>query len=216
LVPDLRNRIEFRAFCDFLRTICFRDSFAELRGENDGGVTTGGAYAFDVDNSQAAVNRALGVQPTGDDSTPGYYQLEVVNNTGSTMSNWFVSFTSYYYNDQDRANSLTFAYSTVGSVFTEIAGGRFTSPANKDASPSWDVGAAWSGTISAPVADGGSLYLRWTGDDESGGGYRDEFALDDVVVVPEPSSILPFFATGFLGLLQRRRAAGKVWGEAPR
>lgn len=178
--------------------------FSELRGSSDGGVNTGGTYAFDVDDS-AAINRALGVQPTGVDFTSGYYQLQVVNSTGATVSNWGVSFNSYYYNDQPRSNSFDFSYSTDGSTFTEISEGSFTSPDTADVSPSWVFDADWSGTISAAVADGDSLYLRWTGDDAGGSGNRDEFALDDVTIVPEPSSILPLFALTFLGVIFRRR-----------
>lgn len=176
--------------------------FSENRGSSTGGVGTGGAYAFDIGSG----NVALGVQPGGDDFTPGFYQLEVVNNSGVAVTAWNLSFAAYYYNDQPRGNDFGFSYSTDGTGFTVVPAAQFTSPEAADGSPAWIQGVSWSDTIGAPVADGASLYLRWTGTDNSGGGFRDEFALDDVKVngIPEPTSAL-LGALGLLGILRRRR-----------
>ena len=176
--------------------------FTENRGNSAGGVGTGGTYAFDL----GAGDMALGVQPTATDFTPGYYQLEIVNNSGATVDEWDVSFISYSYNDWDRSNSFNFAYSTDGTTFTDVAAGSFTSVEAMSLSPAWEVGANYSDSIGVSVANGSSLYLRWTGDDVGGAGSRDEFALDDVriEVIPEPSGVLLCLA-GFLCLLRRQR-----------
>jgi hypothetical protein len=46
--------------------------------------------------------------------------------------------------------------------------------------------------LSATVGNSSRLYLRWTGDDVSGSGSRDEFGLDNITVsaVPEPGAVL--------------------------
>ena len=176
--------------------------FSENRGSSSGGVTTGGTYAFDIGSG----NIALGVQPGGSDFTPGYYELQVTNDSGATVDTWSIAFKSFVFNDQSRANSFNFSYSTDGSSYTPVAAGSFTSTAAADGSPSWVSGVDYSDSISASVANGGSLYLRWTGDDSSGSGSRDEFALDDVSIsaVPEPSSAA-LLGLGGLALVLRRR-----------
>lgn len=176
--------------------------FSENRGASSGGVTTGGAYAFTV----ATGNVALGVQPGGSDFTPGSYILEVVNNSGSTVSAWNVDFISYFFNDEDRGNTLGLSFSTDGSSYTTVPSSSFESGAAPDVSPTWQVGVDFSGTINASVADGSSLFLSWDFNDASGSGSRDEFAIDDISIsqVPE-ASITLFGALGAFGLLRRRR-----------
>lgn len=176
--------------------------FSENRGSSSGGVTTGGTYAFDIGSG----NIALGVQPGGSDFTPGTYDLEVTNDSGATVDTWAIAFNSYVFNDQGRGNGFNFSYSTDGSSYTPVAAGSFTSAAAADGSPAWAIGAAYSDNISASVASGGSLHLRWTGVDAGGSGSRDEFALDDVSInaVPEPSSIA-LLGLGGIALLRRRR-----------
>jgi hypothetical protein len=60
---------------------------------------------------------------------------------------------------------------------------------------------------------GDFLFLRWTGDDVGGGGSRDEFVLDNIMltafaaaVAPEPSTFaLLLGSLGYLLLLRRHR-----------
>jgi hypothetical protein len=85
-----------------------------------------------------------------------------------------------------------------------------------------DSPASWQKTIFSLTLDGFSIgagehvFFRWTGDDDSGSGARDEFALDNITFnafadsavnpIPEPSSSL----VGLLlaaGLGYRRRPA---------
>ncbi|MGC6427152.1 MAG: PEP-CTERM sorting domain-containing protein [Akkermansiaceae bacterium] len=176
--------------------------FSERRGSSSGGVGTGGAYAFDVGGG----NVALGVQPAGSDFTPGYFQLEVTNDSGAALTAVELGFTGYYYNDQPTANSLALSYSTDGTSFIPIGGASFVSPELADAA-GWTVGVAYSGSVAVSIPDGGSLFLRWDGNDVSGSGARDEFALDDVsfgAPVPEPSAAL-LSGLAFVGLFRRKR-----------
>ncbi|MBZ0112097.1 MAG: hypothetical protein K8J08_06545, partial [Thermoanaerobaculia bacterium] len=73
------------------------------RGTNvDGGVTTGGIYAFEL--GAASGNFTLGVQPGGSDMTPGTITLRVDNNTGDQVDELEVTYDVYTNNDQARAN----------------------------------------------------------------------------------------------------------------
>ncbi|MDF1815972.1 MAG: cadherin domain-containing protein [Verrucomicrobiales bacterium] len=165
------------------------DDFA--RGENDGGVTTGGVYAFDIDNDPEKTDPALGVQPGGSDFTPGGIVLKLTNNTGATLSRVDVAFDIAILNDQGRSNALSLQYatSTDGLIpeegeFTDVADSMVISGETTDSSPAWEVTRKDLALTGLNLADGDSLFLLWTGDDVDGSGSRDEFALDNVVITP--------------------------------
>ncbi len=157
------------------------------RGSSVGGETTGGIYTFDVD-ATANVNSTLGVQPGGDDFTPGTITLEIVNNTGLEVTSLDISYVVYIYNNASRANSFNFSHSSDGSSFTDISSLDLTSGEAADGSPSWIANNRNTNISNLSIANGSSYYLRWTGDDVSGSGSRDEFALDDIVVNATASS----------------------------
>lgn len=177
------------------------------RGEKeDGGVNEGGVWAF-----QIAGNTILGIQPTTADFTEGTIELRVLNETGTTVPNWDLSYDIFYRNDQNRANSFDFSYSTDGSAYTDLPPLDFISPEAKDDSPSF-ASVSRSTSISASVDNGDYLYLKWAGDDVSGSYNRDEFGLDNVSITPNPEpgmllmgavTSLAFLAYG----VARRRAA---------
>lgn len=156
------------------------------RGTDPNGVTTGGVYAFEI----APGNMTLGVQPIGADFTPGDFTLRVTNNTGSTINNLYVSYDVVVYNDQNRANSFNFSYSTDDISYTPVPALDFTSTELADMTPTW-VTTNQSTTITGlTLADGAFFYLQWTGDDVSGGGSRDQFALDNIEVrVNSPTAV---------------------------
>lgn len=147
------------------------------RGTSIGGVGTGGVYAFDIGG-----NTALGVQPGGTDWTPGTFDLAVQNATGATLTSVGVSYTAYYLNDQARGNSFNFSYSTDGQNYTPVPALDLTSPELADGSPAWVPNFQSTTILGISVPDMGIFYLRWSGDDATGSGSRDEFALDDIVL----------------------------------
>ena len=186
------------------------------RGGSAGGVTTGGIYGFDVDSS-SGVNRAFGVQPGGSDWAPGTLTLKLQNNTGQILTALDLAYAVYIRNDQPRANSFNFSYSTDGTIFTSVPSLDLTSAAAADTSPSFVINNKATTISGLSLADNDFFYLRWSGADVSGSGSRDEFALDDIVVtgvtVPEPSTwvagallALPFGVHGVRYLRNRKRA----------
>lgn len=155
------------------------------RGVTVGGVSGGGVYGFDVDNTpdDGVTNFALGVQPIGGDFTPGAFVLRLENQTGGTLNSVELASTMLYLNDEGRGNSLSLEYSTDNETWLPVDGATVTSPAAADAE-GW-VGTETVDTIDMlGVGEGEFLYLRWVGDDVDGTGSRDEFAIDDIIVDP--------------------------------
>lgn len=152
------------------------DDFA--RGSTSGLVTSGGVYAVDISG-----NQGLMVQPTADDFTAGSFTMRMINNTGSDMSQLDISYVIYVLNDQGRANSFNLSYSTDDISYTAISDVDYISPEVSDLTPYSET--KTTSITGFTIADGDYIYVRWTGDDVSGSGSRDEFALDDISVTPQ-------------------------------
>ena len=145
----------------------------DARGLSDGaGETTGGLYA--VERSDG--DRGLLIQPGGSDFTPGTLTARI--DAGDTdLSGVTLSFDRLVLNDQTRANSFDVSYSLDGVSFVTLDSFVSDEIAGTEGLTSERV------TVSLPdLAAGSDLYLRWTGDDVSGAGARDEFGLDNIVV----------------------------------
>ena len=156
------------------------------RGQSNGGVTTGGMYAFLVSTE----NRALGFQPGGDDWAPGTVTLKIQNQTGTTVTSLSVCYKGYVYNDQGRSNNFNFSHSSDNSTYTDISSLDITSVETAGV-PSWESHLRIGDITGISIADDDYYYLRWSGDDVSGIGSRDEFALDDIQIVANPTSTYP-------------------------
>ena len=172
---------------DFGGTAISGDSTSNdfARGSDPDAVGTGGIYAFDVGDG----NTTLGIQPNGSDWTPGSFTLKIQNNTGQTLTSLDFSYSIYVYNDEDRASSFNFSHSIDNNTYTGVGILDFSSPAAADDPVDW-VETSLDTTITGlSVADGSDYYLRWSGNDLSGSGSRDQFALDNVSItaVPEPA-----------------------------
>ncbi|NGZ89409.1 T9SS type A sorting domain-containing protein [Psychroflexus maritimus] len=148
------------------------------RGPSTGGETTGGFYAFETSSN----NLSLGFQGAGSDFTPGTITLRAQNQTGTTVTDVDLSYILYVYNDQDRANSFNFEYSTDGSNYTTVASLDFTSQEVADGSPVWASNSKSTSISNLSIADGAYFYLRWESDDVSVSGSRDELAIDDITI----------------------------------
>lgn len=182
------------------------------RGNSGGSVTTGGFWAFDRD-STAGTNMIMGIQPTGNDFTPGTLDFRFLNATGSSLSTISISYEIYVFNDTARSQSFDFSYSTNGTTFTDVPSLDYSTPTTAGAS-AWILGASRSVVLSGfSVPNGQHLILRWSSDDDGGGGGdRDQFGLDNLQIanVPEPTTIALFVGgAGLAGTYawRRRRAA---------
>jgi hypothetical protein len=176
------------------------------QGASSGGVSTAGIYAFDVDNGKIA----LGFQPTSSFFNPGSLTMRIQNTTGATIAGLAVDWSVFVFNDSDRSSSVSFAYSSNNSTFTN-AGASFTitSPGPANSPASWVENPLSINLTGLNIANNAFYYLRWTGQEVGGSGLtRDEFGLADIVVtaaaVPETSSAL-LMLLGAAALFARRR-----------
>ncbi|MBO3115765.1 T9SS type A sorting domain-containing protein [Winogradskyella sp. DF17] len=160
------------------------------RGSSTGGVSTGGFYAFETSTG----NFSFGIQPGGSDWTPGNLFLRAQNQTGNTVTEIRVEYTVYINNDQDRSNDFRFFYSDDDASYTNVPSLDVVSPEASDTN-SW-VPTTVSETITGlNIQPNDFFYLNWRGDDISGSGSRDEFALDDISVTFNPSSTINYTFT---------------------
>jgi len=148
------------------------------KGVSAGAIFSGGIYAFET-NASSPPNTALGVQPTGSDWTPGTLGLQIVNQTDSTIESITISYDIYVNNDQARGNDFNFAHSSDDIVYIDEPTLDYTSIEMADALGFVAIPRSITITgLSIPV--GGSYYFQWKGDDNTGGGSRDEFGLDNI------------------------------------
>lgn len=154
------------------------------RGVSAGGVTSGGVYAFGV----SAGDTAMGVQPTGSDWSPGAFVLKVVNTTGGDVDTINISYDLYINNNEARGNFFNLSYGVNDtSALTEVTELNDTSVVTSQGSVTW-IAYNKQTLIIESLADDDTLFLVWKGNDVSGSGSRDEFALDNIAV--------EFFAPG--------------------
>ncbi|MFW6292192.1 MAG: hypothetical protein ACOC7V_07660 [Spirochaetota bacterium] len=156
------------------------------RGTSAGGVSTGGLYAFTVEDG----NVALGVQPTAGDFAPGSITLRVPLELW--LETWMrLDYTLWYYNDQDRSTVWSVAFSLDGESWTELDAFTVATPELADPEPGWT---SYSYTVESrldffpDLLGHDALYLRWTSADYSGTGGRDETAIDDIAVSFTPGT----------------------------
>lgn len=194
-------------------TIDGNSSVTDLsRGSSTGGVSTGGVYAFDTDNSSSSTNPALGFQLSGSDFTPGEAVFQIQNASGTTLNYFSLAVDAFVYNDEDRGVQVWIGWSNDGSTVTNI--GSAMTVANSELIPTWQsLLSINNNTVMTSVADGDFFYLHLQFDDFNGSGARDEIAFDNIsvtgssmlaTVVPTPTASLMAFAC-FAGVAVRRR-----------
>ena len=169
------------------------------RGTSTGGVGTGGIYSFDVGSGNGA---SLGVQPVGNDFTPGSFTLRIENNTLAVIEDLELSYEVWILNDQDRANYFNFEHGADNINFTEEPTLDVISDELAADVPEWEQNTRSITLTGVDIPVGGVYYLKWKGDDVSGSGSRDEFALDNISITginSDPSiTATPSLLTNFL------------------
>ncbi len=154
------------------------------RGSDNGGVGGGGFYGFDVGGG----NMSLGVQATSSDWTPGTITLKIYNNTTSTIRDMDIDYVVYVRNDQNYSSAFDLSTSHDNTNYSDVTSGEYTSPEGSG-NTNWvanNLTAVLSGLEITPCS---SFYIRWTGTDVSGGGSRDELALDDISITAHAEMI---------------------------
>ena len=175
------------------------------RGTSTGGVTTGGNYAFTVSTN----NNAFGFQPGSGDWAPGTLTLKFQNQSGVSITDIHVSYLVYVRNDQGRSSNFNFSHSSDNSSYTAISDIDLTSGEVADGTPSWKSMRRILKLSGLNLSNGSFYYFKWSGSDVGGSGSRDEFALDDITIVANPTSNLSISGT-FSELVLSSTAASLV------
>ncbi|MCZ2337591.1 MAG: hypothetical protein LC127_05190, partial [Chitinophagales bacterium] len=161
-------------------------------GTSDGDEVDTGIYAFNV-STAVDENYTLGIQPGGTgtsaDFNPGSITLKIQNQTGSTMTSVNVGYKVYIYNDKETSSRIRFSYgSSATGTFTDQTIVDVVSPTTADLAPGWK---AYYRVVTIPtgnIANNSYYYIRWSGSLVSGTGAQDEFAIDDIEVIANPST----------------------------
>jgi hypothetical protein len=148
------------------------------KGASNGGVTAGGIYAF---NSGLTNGVMVGVQPSGNDFTPGSIIVKVTNNSSTTISALQINYGIMVLNDQARSSSVNMSYSLNDADFTAISALGYNTPEAADTAGWTTVNKSFLLT-GLNVGIGSSIYLSWDSDDVSGSVFRDEFGIDNISI----------------------------------
>lgn len=152
------------------------------RGASAGGIVTAGIYAC-TSSPGSAANPALMVQPALNDFTPGTLTLRIRNTSVSSILNQIdLTYKLFVRNDEGRANSFNLQWSSDNVNYDDVPAGAYTSPAVADANGWVQVLNPTVSISGFSVAPGNYFYIRWTCNEVSGSGSRDEFGLDDIAV----------------------------------
>jgi len=193
------------------------------RGLSFAPVTTGGVYAF---QGAGLSGRAMGIQPTGNDMTPGDIELRIQNNTGNYLHTVNVSYDICVRNDQGRTNFFNGQFnSDMLIAHSQYSTSNYLPiPPFSLTSPLPPTSTIWSCTNQSEVisgilvAPGDYIYVKWVLGDIAGSGNRDEFALDNIVINVEGAAEIEMFSqnsgtqTTALGTMT---ATTQLWSSLP-
>jgi len=158
---------------DFLGTA----TGADHTGISDGGEIGAGMYLF---LDPVSGDHKLWIQPTANEFTPGTLSYRLQNETGQTLYAIHLEFDLTVLNDQERSNSWSTAFSTDNENFNTLENLDYFSPEAMDGLYSTNHFTA--DLINVNILPDGYVYFRFTSDDFSGIGSRDEFGLDNISV----------------------------------
>ncbi len=170
------------------------------RGSTANAVTTGGIYAY-TGLLASAANPMMLIQPGGADWAPGTMTLKIKNGNAVIMQSLTVQYDLYVRNDQGRSSSFIFSHGSNDINYSAAPSLDYFSPAAPDVAGLVHIGAGPSRNLTITglsIAPGAFYYLRWSSEDISGSGSRDEFGIDNILVVadfaesPLPVSLLDF------------------------
>lgn len=166
----------------------FGGNITSGNGQSNGAVSTLGVYSFNTGSS----NYSFGIQPTGSGwNGGGNITLRLQNQTGSTVTSLSIYYKVWVRNDQGRSSSFNFSHSGDNSSYTNATGINLSTTEVADGSPTWKSYYRIITLTGLNVSNSAYYYIRWYGADVSGSGSRDEFAIDDISVIANPTSTFP-------------------------
>ncbi|ROI09203.1 hypothetical protein EGI11_07265 [Chryseobacterium sp. H3056] len=167
------------------------DGSAE-NGVSDGAEVNSGIYAFNVGTSDTP-NYTFGVQPGGGDFNPGSITLRVQNQTGAPLTSLNIGYKVYIYNDQAASSTIRFSSSSIeNGPFTDQVTVDVASPAAADGASAWKAYYRVVTITGLNITNSGYYYLRWSFSPTQTA-TQDEFAIDDIEVIANPSTVTATF-----------------------
>jgi len=169
--------------------------------------SSGGAYLFVNGVLANGTDKSIGFLTTGSYSSPRSIMFKYTNSTGYDLSSFTASWDYEKYRSGTRQFDWTFFSSTDGSSWTAVTSGdqsyaadaNTTTVSNPPTSiPKTDV------AISASVANGASLYLRWAYTGLAGSTNAQALGIDNFSLVPAPGALALLGVAGLIGARKRR------------
>ena len=159
-------------------------------GPSEGDEIDTGIYAFNVGAADDE-NYTLGIQPGGTDFNPGTITLKIQNQNAANMTSVNIGYKVYVYNDQAASSKIAFNYSSdqggINGYSVAEASLDVISPTASDLAPGWKAYYRVATITGLSIAKDKFFYVRWSGSLVSGAGAQDEFAIDDIEVIANPS-----------------------------
>ena len=157
-------------------------------GVSDGDVDETGIYAFNV--SETAENYTLGIKPGGADFNPGTITLRLHNRTSAAITSLNVGYKVYIKNVENSSTKVAFSHKleSVTSFSGDATIVDVVSEAAADLNPSWKAYYRVVTLTGLNIPADKYYNLRWSGSLVSGTGAQDEFGIDDIEVIANPTT----------------------------
>ena len=137
-----------------------------------------GVNAFEI----AANDYTLGIQPTGNDSTPGTIHFQFTNNTGAILTDVSLAYEVYFFNNETRSKDFICSHGSDTSDLIALSESRICSGFESDVVPVWERNLVVIDLSGLSIPAGGTCVIAWTSIDE-GGGSSYEIVLDNIQII---------------------------------
>ena len=157
-------------------------------GNSDGEVDVTGIYAFNVGDT--AENRTLGIKPGGADFNPGSITLRVHNRTSSAITSLNIGYKVYVKNVEESSTKVSFSHKlesepNFSSDITEID---VVSESTADLNPKWKASYRVVTLTGLNIPADKYYNLKWAGLTGDPTAAQDEFGIDDIEVIANPTT----------------------------
>jgi hypothetical protein len=168
--------------------------------------SAGGNYLW-VDGVLASgTDKAIGFLSSGGAPSPRSIMMSYTNDTGYDLASFTASWDYEKYRSGTRAFDWTFFASTDGTNWSAVSDGNqsYSSDANNATVSNPASSISKSATFSASVANGTTLYLRWTYTGVGGSSNAQGLAIDNFSLVPAPGAAALIGLAGFITTRRRK------------